>query len=406
MASTPFRFLDLLPELRNAIYDLVLCALPPPERRLTKVNQNLSLNAPFVPILGHHKFDTAILLVNRQIYWEAADVMLKYHLFIRVVTYGVNLCHLLSAWEIPIVAIGKANIRNFKNFVMSYSIKIKGADPVPKNHLIILRKDFDLFCEALNWLEPSPESFKHHVILNNVFRNTSSSGYLGIVKQKLLVQPYGIYLAGITSFKIKGDICPNLAGYITEQVSRDPQVKPWALLEALHRVKIYGDDLFLGGHYIKALKTWKKSDLQMCGLAGSPLWQRIKDTGDPSDALPYHIAEAVFYLHMNQVAGIIFIMKILKSQGNLAQAREYWPILLDALSGSFFAVEKLQTDWEPLAIHSGERFFRLATAYRVVECNPGVAKDCIRIAGLYLPGNQDILAEKAKIDAWIAEVGA
>ncbi|KAI1659304.1 hypothetical protein F4813DRAFT_388011 [Daldinia decipiens] len=405
MASTPFRFLDLPPELRNSIYHLVLCTLSPPEPRLTRVHQDLESYTSFVPLLEHYKFDTAILLVNRQISHEAIDVMLKYHLFIRVVTHGVNLCHLLSAWEIPIVAIGKAIIRNFKGFVMSYSIKIRDASPAPKNHMILLQKDFALFCEALNWLEPSPESFDHRAVLYNPFRNTTSSNYLGITKQTLLVQPYREYLAGIPFFKLEGNICRILARDVTKQVKKDPQLEPWPLLEALNRVKLYGDDLFLQGEYIKALKTWKKSTMQMIGLAGSPLWQRIKAIGDPSDAFPYHIAEIVFYLHMNQVAGLIIIMEILKNQGSLEQAREYWPILLETLSGSFFAVEKLETDWEPLPIHIGERFFRLATAYRILESNSGVAHDCIKIAGLYLPGNQDIQAEEARIDEWIAKDG-
>ncbi|KAI8957952.1 hypothetical protein F5Y11DRAFT_363240 [Daldinia sp. FL1419] len=402
-SRAPSPLLSLPPELRNKIYELVLCTLSPPKPTLTRVKQDLSTYTSFVPRLRCYKFNNNILLVNRQVFQEAYAILIKRHLFVRIVTYGVNLCHLLSAWDIPIVALGKEKIKSFGGVVMDYSIKIHGDDKTPKNHFMVLFKDFRQFCTSLSWLEPSPESFHHHVVLHNPFEGTSSSQFLGLHRQELLVQPFRECLDGITSFTIQGNISPNLARDVIQHVARDIPINPWLLLDTINDIRVIGDTLCNQGDFAMALKTWKKAAMQMNGLAGSPLWLRMKESTNIH--FEDDVSEIVYHLNMNQATAFVFIMETLELQGNPGRAQEFWPLMMEAMSNTYNALDKLGTTWQPQAIHNGEKFYRLARAYHILRRNPGVAKDCIEIASHYLPWHQDVRMEKLRIDAWAANYG-
>ncbi|KAI1481338.1 hypothetical protein F4774DRAFT_424225 [Daldinia eschscholtzii] len=403
MASTPFRFLDLPPELRDSVYHEVISNLSRPERKATRVHQDPSVQSKFVPVLKRRSFDTAILFVNRQISQEATEVMVKHYLFVHIATYGVNLSHILYAWAVPIVAIGKDVIGNFKGFVMSHTIKIQGANLVPEDHFMMLQKDFKFFCEALIWLQPSPDNFGHHVVLRNPFKYTTSANWFGPSKQELLVQPYRECLNGIADFKIEGDVLPTLATTVTEAVKREIRIHPWLFLEAMINEKADGDSAYHLANAPKALKIWKKAAMQIGSLANSRRWQQMKE--DSNDIFARRMAEVLFWLHLQQVTGLTFMMHDFKRRGNLERARSYWPFMLEELSGSFLAVANLRTTWTPRNRHNGMRFLRLATAYRILERSPQIAQECIELAGMYLPGNRRVEEERQNIDTWVNSLG-
>ncbi|KAK6955750.1 hypothetical protein Daesc_003394 [Daldinia eschscholtzii] len=403
MASTPFRFLDLAPELRDSVYHEVISTLLRSELKATRVHQGPSVQSKFVPVLRRRSFNTAILFVNRQISQEATEVMVKHYLFVHIATYGVNLSHVLYAWAVPIVAIGKDVIGNFKGFVMSHTIKIQGANPVPENHFMMLQKDFKVFCEALIWLQPSPDNFAHHVVLRNPFKDTASVNWFSPSKQELLVQPYREHLNGIADFNIEGDISPTLATTVTEAVNREIRINPWLLLEAMTNEKAAGDSVSHFKSAPKAVRIWKKAAMQIGSLANSRRWQQMKE--DSNDIFAHRMAELLFWLHLQQINSLTFMIYDFKRRGNLERARSYWSFMLEAISGSFFGVANLGTTWTPQNRHNGLRFFRLATAYRILERSPQIAQEFIELADMYLPGNRRINEERERIDSWVDSLG-
>jgi hypothetical protein len=177
-----FRFMDLPPEIRDRIYHIILCTWPPPkstydeERQLAVVPEELAYI--------HHKVDTGILLVNRQIYRDAVDILTKGNLFVRVVFRGVYVPWVMMAKQVPIVAQGASVVNAFKGYIMSHLIEIPNST-FPSQHMMILGRDLDLFCQALAGctITKFGADSKHCVTIHNPFASSTTPNYLDLKNQ-------------------------------------------------------------------------------------------------------------------------------------------------------------------------------------------------------------------------------
>lgn len=68
-AVTPFRLLDLPREIRDDIYESSILDLSPPDMFINPHRHRNSLRL--------RKINTNVLLTNRQVYWEARDVIVR-----------------------------------------------------------------------------------------------------------------------------------------------------------------------------------------------------------------------------------------------------------------------------------------------------------------------------------------
>src|SRR5689334_13392308 len=84
-AAQPFRFCDLPPELRNKIYQDLLCAFEdtPSYSKHEPPPQHAQECTHFV-----RHIHPEILFTNKQIHREAYDIMVKINRFVRVDIYG------------------------------------------------------------------------------------------------------------------------------------------------------------------------------------------------------------------------------------------------------------------------------------------------------------------------------
>jgi hypothetical protein len=113
IAQQPFRFLDLPGELRNKIYDLLLCTFHVQSNGLR----------PRELCRAKHNTESNILRANRQIHREAYYVMIKTNRFVCIQsTFILPLHAIMSIRPVPIVAKDSHSILRFPGFVMKITL--------------------------------------------------------------------------------------------------------------------------------------------------------------------------------------------------------------------------------------------------------------------------------------------
>jgi hypothetical protein len=181
MATDVFRFLDLHPQIRDRIYHIILCTWPAPKSTYDEKRQLAVVPNELAYI--HHKIDTGILLANHRISRDAMDVLVKGNLFVRLVFRGVDVYSLMAPKQVPIVAEGEWVVKAFKGHVMTHSIEMP--QPFSARYMMILRRDHDLFCQALvgGGITNFGRDSKHCVTIHNPFIGTPTPHYLDLKKQ-------------------------------------------------------------------------------------------------------------------------------------------------------------------------------------------------------------------------------
>jgi hypothetical protein len=221
----PFRLLDLPGEIRNRIYQAVLCSFgPAPPLEVTAPKYQ---NIRYVS----HSIETTLLRTCKQVHREAYDTMVKTNQFIRVTTIGIPMSILLPAGA-PILTMDRAHTDQFKGYLLRLYIRpldggwiqeIPDADDEdsgPRFDFMLLRQDWDEFCTTLGQADVLIRDFSScvhvHIHLNAYppelpDYKASISEFFTQKNQEALLKPFHTYMAGFTSVKVTGAVDPKLA---------------------------------------------------------------------------------------------------------------------------------------------------------------------------------------------------
>jgi len=184
MATEVFRFMDLPTEVRDRIYHTSLCTWPP------KLTDEEKMKSGFVVVPDqlayiHRKPDIGILLANHRIYRDALDVLLKGNLFIRLMFRGVHMRSVMLPKQVPVVAEGESVVNAFTGYFMTHTIDMSDKAIYPPDHLMILGRDLEHFCQALAGcgIAQFGKESKHTVEIHKPFADTASPNYLDVKNQ-------------------------------------------------------------------------------------------------------------------------------------------------------------------------------------------------------------------------------
>jgi hypothetical protein len=123
-----FRFLDLPGEIRNKIYRELLCNFTC-EREPTRFSNSIlarlmrqEAQPPNGVCQAEPDINISILLVNRQVYGEAYDIMVKTNQFIRIRGYNFNFADVLMRSQLPVVTMDREHAAQFQGYLLCMDV--------------------------------------------------------------------------------------------------------------------------------------------------------------------------------------------------------------------------------------------------------------------------------------------
>lgn len=407
-AAKPFRFLDLPIEVRNAIYHVILC--DPPPAKLRRVEQADLLWLPEGMAMIRHPSEMHILQTSRQVHAEARDAMLRGNQFIRIRAQGVGqvIKGFLLARQIPIIHITALSRNRFKGYVMTHSIELtcdRPEDfPGPKHEtdvdLVILRRDLDLFCEALAvrgtlMVRGFGSLTRHTLTIHNPFDSTISKDFMSEKNQERLLQPYRHHLRGFSRFSIDGNVSAPLAESVKKAVAEEDLPLPEEVLADFKRNKDMGNRYFRQKEFHKAAEAYTTGYIKVALIRNGNLWQQVAANGGQS--FLHAIAETYYQVCLNCAQNILVFLRE-TSESDQTKIRYYCGKADYHVKSAMAAGDNFTTDWRPNLQQMAKLSFRAASIERVLG-NMDAAKSLIDIARQQSPSDPVIRREAEEIEA-------
>lgn len=361
-----------------------------------------------------HHVEPQILRVNKQIYKEAKDVMLRANLFVKLSTNLSDLEEIIHHMNLPLVVEGKA-AEAFDCHVLHSIIRTPSFDNKNAINFVILALDHDKLCQGIettfSYTSLVDECDRHTaevtVTLVNPFEtkaetdNDTPMPSLSMQVKESLLEPYRSHLKGYKGFEIKGDFPEYLKRAAMIEVQSKPQQTPQDILDAIRSYKELGQEQFDQGDMGEAQVTWLQGCLQLNMVDAGPNRKELQQAG--GGAFADELTKLHFDICLN-LAGL-YVQLMRQSSDNPQYLQRMFGPMLHVLHDGTQMVQVFGSTWLPSEQQVGQLYYRVATATRL-SGNRGELRRAltgIQMAVAWLPGDQEILAERDTIFDWAFE---
>lgn len=419
-----FRFLDLPLELRQRVYQELLCnftAAPP----LLHVNDVVETKPCGYYARNVHP---SILRANKQIHLESYSLMIKTNRFIHIKFFGgLPLNHMLETSTRRIICHHQPAVGAFKGYTMSVAVvpdgiawwcaedrhlirranetsvqcMILGDDcaglvrTLGNVHMPNLDKRLDISIAVAPYLQQhSPE----HVELLEPFFNEPGT-------QERLLASFRAKLRGIENVKITG-VEESLASAVKEEMAQDEWTDAQAVLAELQTAKQRGNDFFKAKELRAASQAWEEAVNDIERMHQSSSWKTLVTKGDIS--FVNAMVELYFLMCLNithvQLTGIDRPIRGYPSAHNspvyLSLAEQQIERVVNARKPNWW---KKDHTWEPSDAQLAKLLFRQAMCEKadaVMNREPNIMVDAINtldMARQIVPDDAAIKRERERM---------
>jgi hypothetical protein len=449
--TPPFRFLDLPGEIRNRVYEIILCSFEPapPSEPLGKgliqiqsgrIQELVSGICPAV-----HSIETAILCTSKQVHREAYDVMVKANQFIHVRTTDISMSQLLIGSQVPIVTMDRAHADQFQGYVLRVNMSaVPGgwideydredvdmesedfdaeihARPIghgPHFSFMILGRDWNTFCRMLAEADIYVEGFSTNVKLVldlNPWALTLPNYKAPIADfftpktQEGLLRPFRSQLRGFIHVEINLPVPSALANAIQREVSQSPWTDPHKILTSLREAQDTGARFYDQGKITEASEHWTTAVSDVRRMRGSSSWSALVTKG--GSAFVKQLVELQFELLLSSAQNSL---RVIKASPNNKKAVM---TVGDVVTSNLQEASDLSDDislgeivsgsaWRPSDSQMAKLYFMQAQCWRLMG-EIDVLEDALHwidMADDLVPNDAEIEQEKREVLAWAERV--
>jgi hypothetical protein len=401
-STEPFRFLDLPGEIRNNVYNLLLCSfddeLNPEPGPISSVSRRCpSFSA------------SSLLRTNKQIHDEAFDYMIKRNQFIRISCRGLDARGLFIDDRVPVITTDAEEVDQFNGCVMHMTLSkpvfaTSSPSAFVEYDMIVLLADLPLLCEKLDIesiMADANRTTDAHASINASIKMNSTHGRFFTPKiQESLLRPITTFVRGIANLKITGPVDAKIAAAVTEAVAKPRWTDPDATLGEIHTGVDVGKRQWQKNNYYLAGESWTYALRTLERMRHSSSWSGLKASG--GEDFVNETADLYFTLHLLSAA----FLQVDMIDSNDALVQRNGEISLQHLrkceiASPLFAQHAGAT-WTPSQQQRGKMTYRVARCLRLMgyETRRVTAVTLIEQAAALAPLDLKIRDEKDAVLAW------
>lgn len=406
LSVQPFRFLDLPGEIRNNIYDLLLCSW----------KDELEQDGRGGVAKRFAEYDAMDMLrTNKQIHQEAFDYMMKRNQFVRVTCRGLDVNTLFLGDEIiPIVSDGK-RAKQFERYMMHLTLSkpalSSDRSDFSEHELMILRSDLPALCRELD-IESTmtgvySQANEHLSICVTISLNPSHAEMFTPVIQQHLLEPIATHLRGVANLTINGPVSTQIAEAVKSRVAEPRWTDPKATLDSIHTGMDVGKRQWQNNEYYTAAQSWDYAMRTLERMRHSSSWLSLKESG--GEDFVNATADLYFTLNLLRAAFLqvdmsgqhAFIRRMVERNG--ARSLAY---LRKCETASALFAQHAGGTWAPSNEQVSKMLYRQARCLRLLKASDNVVRavTLIEQAAALAPNDMAIRDEKDATGNWQAEV--
>jgi hypothetical protein len=403
--TQPFRFLDLPGEIRNNIYDLLLCSWDDELEQDPSLISKLSRRSLSNP-------STTLLRTNKQIYAEASDYMIKRNQFVRITCRGFDVRNLFLSQGIPVITTDARKVSLFDGYLMHMTLSKPAFSPSAHQfsefEIMMLRFDLPKLCEQLDiesvMADANTTTSEHISIHASVRLNYGQVRHFTPWYQGRLLEPVANSLRGIPNFKISGPLDPALAKSMKKEIAKPRWTEPEATIAEIGTGVDVGKRQWQQNNFYAASESWAYAMRTLERMRHSSSWLGLQKTG--GEDFVNKTADLYFTLNLLHAQFLQVDMANDSSRGPLVQRNGRLTIqhLHKCQTASVRFAQHAGATWVPSNQQLAKMLFRHARCLRLMgEDGHSVrAVTLIEEAAALAPTDISIRDEKCAVLAWEA----